>query len=146
MKKGVKIEMDRFLFLELYRAMDTYSKDPRHELKVIALDFVARNKEKYDQYNSVVDEVIAYEPRKAVVAMKGDSSTEYLVLRARKLPSGKRQYWLYDVSRLKSNLFTNSRGLGSPRKVSSSSIDRKIRDLADYQVSWLSKISLPKVT
>ena len=140
MKKGVKIEMDRFLFLELYRSMDTYSKDPRHELKVIALDFVARNKEKYDQYNSVVDEVIAYEPRKAVVAMKGDSSTEYLVLRARKLPSGKRQYWLSDVVLMMGGTYLID------RKVSASSIDRKVRELSARELKHLSTLKLPKVT
>lgn len=141
MKKGVKIEMDRFLFLELYRTMETYSTDPKHVMKVVATDFVARNKAKYEQYNSVVDEVIAYEPRKAVVSIKNDAGKEYIVLRAKKLPNGKRQYWLYDIN----YVHAKTRGLGTPRKVSASSIDRKVRDISQNEVSHLSGIVLPKV-
>ena len=111
MRKGVGLEMDKSLFLELFVLMQGYASDPANALRVIAGDFVARNQAKFDKHKARHDEAIQFMPREAIVRVPEFSrSTDYAVLRARLKPDGKREYWLTPLDYLNKNVDVSYNG------------------------------------
>ena len=113
--KGMKIEMSRVTFGELFKYMEkvktchaaknaffaaTLIQQTGLPSLYIANDFIERNAAKYAKVGNVVDEVVQF-PVLTIVRFacneQGVTSdnNEYVVIRAKKLPSGKREYWLW---------------------------------------------------
>ena len=155
-QRGMKIEMARVPLIELYKALQTQSPDGMYKIPEYARqDFIDRNREKFNKVSQIHDELIEF-PVYSVVAFRPNEdgfrsdSIEYFVSRVKKLPNGKREYWLNDmggfyyrgVGDSGYSCYSDGETVYPERKVSSSKL-RKIRDLGPSERNALARYRLP---
>ena len=114
----------------------------------IVNDFLERNATKYAKVRNIVDEVIQF-PAMSIVEFKPNEQGyrpddgQYLVLRVKKMPNGRRQYWLLDMIKLRSLPTRQRRTIKAERKVMANSLCL-IRQANSAELNALSIHRLPK--
>lgn len=107
--RGMKIEMSRVGFIELYRYMERLKActsgngaTPGFPPSFSVDEFLDRNREKFSKIGNIVDETIQFPVLSYVEFTQGENGQRrdpntYIVIRAKKLPNGKREYWLWNT-------------------------------------------------
>ena len=132
-QRSMSIKMSRTAFVELYKYMESLPnqiKCPPIEPppSMCITDFVERNKEKFEKVKTKVDEPIQFPVYSIVEFKPSENGTRldrnaYYVIRARKTPSGKREYWLWNISNprpMANRRITPDRKVGATALVASS--------------------------
>lgn len=151
--KPMKIELSRSAFSDLYTFFEKCKEKksqgnlwPFYYPESAVDDFLTRNAEKYEKKAKLRDEAIAF-PRFTVVgvahrgALRYDSMgrtncTAYVVIRIRKLPTGKREYWLSELNPLLSGRGSRVYRLIPDKKVSAQTIV-KLRDCTPDEINHI---------
>lgn len=159
--KSMGVKMSRMAFIELYKWLQklgnlhamTNAFDATNAIqqmgfpsKYIVEDFLVRNEDKFAKVGNIVDEAIQF-PVGSIVEFKpseiGDRADDnvYYVIRARKTPSGKREYWLWDITNPRP---LAGRRINPDRKVGSASLVAS--NHYNNAAAYFSGCKLPKPT
>lgn len=124
--RNMGIKMSRLGFVELYKALEKVVADngsPSVSL-FAARDFIDRNSDKYAKVGNIIDETVQFPVLSAVEFKPNEhgyrsDNNIYIVIRVKKLPNGKREYWLWRANR---SLPRQGAKIQPDRKVSSSAL------------------------
>lgn len=144
--RDMGVKMSRVGFIELYKAMEkVVASNGGHDVSLFAArDFVERNAEKYAKVGSIVDETVQFPVLSAVEFRENEQGFRtdnniYIVIRAKKLPNGKREYWLWRANR---SLPRQGAKIQPDRKVSASAL--KLTSNQAVGANYFANHKLPK--